>query len=165
MWATLLVGAVDARLGRRDRPPLRDARWTPLAVAVVTAAPLLYLVAVHASVLPERISTARDFDRSGAQQIGPTHPDYVPVFDAVESMTPPDATVVFYRARTMTLLTDRRSIQTTNLERAEQRGHYFAQLRGSEYSQPSMSQLEGRRRGYEIVWSDDRWILWDLHPA
>lgn len=149
---------------RRDADRSGDSIWTRRAMAAVAAAPLAFLVAVHTSVLPNRISEARDFDRSGAQQIGPTHPDFVPVFDVVQTTTHPDAVVVYFRARTMTLLTDRRSIQTSNLERAEQRGDYYAQQRGSDYSQPAMTELEGRRRGYEIVWSDERWILWDLHP-
>lgn len=165
MTASQAVARAASKVRRPDGSSVGDSMWTRRGVALVAAVPLLFLVAVHASVLPDRISAARDFDRSGSQQIGPTHPDFVPVFDAVQARTHPDAVIVYFRARTMTLLTDRRSIQTSNLERAEQRGDYYAQQRRSDYSQPAMTEIEGRRRGYQIVWSDDRWILWDLHPA
>ena len=52
----------------RERP--RPAAGAP-RLAVV---PLLYLVVVHAAVLPGDIADARDFNRGGRQQVGPTHP-------------------------------------------------------------------------------------------
>ena len=51
----------------------RDGRVRRLAPAVA-AVPLLYLVAVHAVVLPDDVTAAQDFDRSGRQQVGPTDP-------------------------------------------------------------------------------------------
>jgi hypothetical protein len=45
---------------------------------------LPYLVVVHAVVLPGDIADARDFNRGGTQQFGPTHPAVTPIFDAVE---------------------------------------------------------------------------------
>jgi hypothetical protein len=137
-------------------------RVAPL-VAVV---PLLFLVAVHAVVLPGDIGDARDFDRSGRQQIGPTDPAMMPIYAAVEKYTEPDATVAYFRARTMTLLTDRRSFQTTSLARILQRGDYFAQQRFSDYFQPGDDELALREAGLVEVWSNGRWILWRLpeHP-
>ena len=44
-------------------------------------------------------------------------PDVTPIFDAVSSTPPPDDVIVFFRARTMTLYTDRRTIQTTDIDR------------------------------------------------
>ena len=85
------------------------------------------------------------------------------MFAAVEEHTPPDAVVVFFRARTMTLYTDRRTLQTTDVERMLQRADYYAQLRNSDYSQPA-SPGEARQLGMEEVWSDARWILWKLPP-
>ena len=40
-----------------------------------------------------------------------------PIFDAVEAHTAPTDVVAYFRARTMTLYTDRRTIQTTNIDR------------------------------------------------
>jgi hypothetical protein len=137
-------------------------RLAPLVAAV----PLLYLVAVHAAVLPGDIGDARDFDRAGRQQIGPTDPATNVIYAAVEKYTEPDATVAYFRARTMSLLTDRRSFQTTSLARITQRADYFAQQRFSDYFQPGDSEAALRAAGLVQVWSNERWILWRLpeHP-
>jgi hypothetical protein len=137
----------------------RDARRVAPAIAVV---PLAYLVAVHVAVLPGDIADARDFDRGGRQQIGPTDPRTIPIFEAVEAHTEPDAVIAYFRARTMTLLTDRRAFQTTSFERIQQRADYFAQMRYSQYFQPDLTETEARAAGLVEVWSDDRWILWRL---
>ena len=54
----------------------------------------------------------------------------------------------------MTLLTDRRSFQTKNLERIAQNADYFAQRRGSTYWQPELEPGAARLAGFEEVWSD-----------
>ena len=68
--------------------------------------------------------------------------------------------VAYFRARTMTLFTDRLAIQTTNIDRIVQRADWFAQQRGSSYYQPDIDQAEAAELGLEEVWSDARWILW-----
>jgi len=172
-WVLMFVGAAVMALAcavvglvtaRSAHPAGRRTDGRSRLTAVVASVPLIFLVIVHVAVLPGQIGSAMDFDRSGRQQVGPTHPDYVPIYEAVAANTKPTDVVVFYRARTMTLLTDRRTLQTSNLDGAEQRADFYAQLRGSTYSQPEMAELEGYRRGYTVAWSDDRWILWDLHP-
>ena len=152
-----ILAAVAAVIPARDE---RVGRVAPL-VAVL---PLLYLVAVHLVVLPDDVRAAQDFDRSGRQQVGPTDPSIAPVFTAVEQHTPPDAVVAFFRARTMTLYTDRRTIQTTEMDRVLQRADYFAQQRGSDYSQPGITEFEALQLGLREVWSDARWVLWKVPP-
>jgi hypothetical protein len=134
----------------------RDQRY----VAVFAALPLLYLVGVHAAVLPGDIKQVQDLNRVSEQPMGPTDPRVTPVFNAVSRLTRPDDIIAFYRARTMTLYTDRRAIQTPLVERISQRADYFAQLRGSDFYQPRMTEAQGRALGWEKVWSDDHWILW-----
>ncbi len=136
----------------------RDRRF----ISIFAAVPLLYLVAVHAAVVPGDIGDARDFNRTSQQPLGPTDPRVTPVFDAVERLTRPDDIIAFYRARTMTLYTDRRAIQTTLIDRISKRADYFAQQRGSDFYQPRLSETQGRDLGFEIVWSDDFWILWQV---
>ena len=104
--------------------------------------------------------TARDFDRAGRVQIGPADPRVTPIFDAVEAHTAPTEVVAYFRARTMTLYTDRLAIQTTNIDRIMQRADWFAQQRGSSYYQPDLDRAEAEALGLEEVWSDARWILW-----
>ncbi len=133
---------------------------------IIAAIPLLYLVAVHAAVLPGDIGDARDFNRAGRQQIGPTDPATIPIYEAVEKYTEPGAVVAFFRARTMSLLTDRLAFQTASLPRIRQRADYFAQQRYSDYFQPGDTEAELEAAGFVEVWSNERWILWRLpdHP-
>ena len=121
---------------------------------------------MHLAVLPGDISDAREFNDSGRQQIGPTDPATIPIYEAVEKYTEPGAAVAYFRARTMSLLTDRLAFQTTSLPRIRQRADYFAQQRGSEYFQPAATEFELVADGFEEVWSNERWILWRVpdHP-
>lgn len=159
--AVIALVQIGATIVARRRISSAGAGRVGAALAIVA---LLVVAAVHVRPLSTRIASVRNANASGAQQIGPTHPDYLPIYRAVEDEVPDDAVVTFFRARTMTLLTDRRAIQTTNIDRAERNSDYYAQQKGSSYSQPDISELEGLRRGYVIVWSNHRWILWDLHP-
>ncbi len=150
--AAAIVAAVQA-LGR---PEVRRAA---AAMAVV---PLVFLVGLHAVNLPGDIADARDFNTGGRQQFGPTDPTVTPIFAAVASSTEPDAVICYYRARTMTLYTDRRAIQTTSLERMLQHADYFAQQRFSDYYQPVITAEQARAAGMVPVWQDPFWILWRL---
>ena len=138
--------------------------WATRVVLAIGLVPLLVLLGVHANKLPSRVSAARRFDDAGLQQIGPAHPDYVPIYAAVSTFTDPDDVILYFRARTMTLLTDRRSIQTTNIDRGEHNADYFAMQRRSDFYEPPIDELEAIKRGYEKVWEDETWILWDMHP-
>ncbi len=131
----------------------------------VALAPLVAIVVAHLVVLPGKITDARDFDAAGRVQSGPTNPRTAPIFDAVAELTPPDAIIAYFRARTMTLITDRRSFQTKNLERIAQNADYFAQRRGSTYWQPELTPGAARVAGFEEVWSDPTWILWKTPSA
>ena len=148
--------AVIAAVGAARAPEVRRA-----AVAVAVA-PLAVLVVVHAVSVSDDIRAARAFDDAGRQQIGPTDPNVTPIFDAVLEYTEPTATIGYFRARTMALLTDRRSIQTQSIDRMLQHADYYAQQRFSSYFQPNVSEAEARARGMVPVWSDSRWILWKL---
>ena len=86
------VGPVLRRPGDHRPGPAgpRSAEVRRVAPAIA-AVPLLYLVGVHAAVLPGDIGDARDFDRAGRQQIGPTDPATIPIYEAVAKYTEPDA--------------------------------------------------------------------------
>ena len=127
---------------------------------LVAVVPLVAIVMAHLVVLPGKVGDAREFDAAGRVQSGPSNPSVAPIFEAVSTLTPPDAVIAYFRARTMTLLTDRRSFQTKNLERIAQNADYFAQRRNSTFWQPTLELGEARRAGFEEVWSNASWILW-----
>jgi hypothetical protein len=155
-FAAVAVRAAFELVLRSDRARL----WAP-RLAVV---PLLYLVVVHAAVLPGDIADARDFNRGGRQQIGPASPAVTPIFDAVEAYTRADDVIAYFRARTMTLYTDRQAIQTTDIERVRDRADFYAQQRGSTYYQPALTMEEAEELGFTMVWSNNEWILWRVPP-
>ena len=132
-------------------------RQVAVGIALV---PLAALVVAHLVVLRGDVREVERFNDAGRIQTGPANPTVAPVYDAVNLLTPPDAIVAHFRARTMTLLTDRRSFQTGNFERIAQRADYYAERRNSTYWQPDLDASEARRAGFEEVWSDQRWILW-----
>lgn len=164
-FATVAVHAgvrplVGMALGERRSGARPSRRRGARLATLVTALPLVYVLAVHAVVLPGDIRDARRFDDAGRIQIGPTHPDFVPIYEAVKKYTRPTDVVAFFRARTMTLLTDRPTIQTGRIERIISTADVFAQRRNSDYVQPKFSETEGLALGLEILWEDDMWVLW-----
>ena len=149
-FATVAVLAVTGRL------LVRHAR----AAMAVALAPLALLVVAHGVVLNGDIRDAREYNDAGRVQSGPSNPVVAPIFDAVDTMTEPDAVIAYYRARTMTLLTDRRAFQTKQLDRILQRADYYAERRNSTYWQPKLTTATARDAGLVEVWSDGRWVLW-----
>jgi hypothetical protein len=160
-WILYFAAAAIVAAAQAVRSP--EVRRAAVSVAVV---PLVILVGVHVVELPDDISAARDFNAAGRQQVGPTDPTVRPIYEAVAKYTEPDAVIGYFRARTMTLLTDRRSIQTTSLDRMLQNADYYAQQRFSDYYQPDLTKDEALQRGFVPVWENSRWILWRLpdHP-
>lgn len=134
-------------------------RWTRVVVPIL---PLTWLIGLHAMSIRDDVEERSTADAAGFVHQGPAHPDYLPVFEAVRRLTHPDDVVVFYRARTMTLLTDRRAVQTTSLERVVRVGDWFAQQRNSDFFQPDADAGALEALGLEIVWSDAHWILWRI---
>ena len=148
-----VLEAVRAVAGRRAR-----------LVPAIAALPFVFVLAVHAAVLPGDVRDAHRFDAAGRIQVGPTHPDFVPIYEAVKKYTRPTDVVAFFRARTMTLLTDRPTIQSGRIERIISTSDFFAQRRNSDYVQPKFSESEGLDLGLEVVWEDDMWVLWRIPP-
>jgi hypothetical protein len=126
----------------------------------VLLVPVAVVLAVHANTLPHKVQAARDFDRDGRVQVGPSNPEIAPIYAAVREHTEAGAVVAYFRARTMTLMTDRRAIQTADLQRICRVTDYFAQRRGSSYWQPAITAAEAAELGLEMVWNDSTWILW-----
>jgi hypothetical protein len=127
------------------------------AVAVV---PLVVLVIAHLVVLPGDVADVRDANAAGVIQDGPAHPLADAMFDAVDDVSAPDAVIVFYRARTMTLLTDRRAIQTRDIERIARDADLWVQRRDWSFWQPDVDVVTVRDLGFSEVWSNDRYVIW-----
>ena len=137
----------------------------PSASAVVrglSGAILGVLLVLQVTHLPDPVREARDFAATGSVQFGPADPSVRAVLDAVAEVTPPRAVVAFMKARTMSLYTDRRSIQSSDLMVVLQRADYLAMLKGSDFSQPLVTEEDAAAYGMTNVWEDPRWIIWRI---
>ncbi len=164
-FATVALVAAGAWVGAELAARRPQATRLATAATVVALIPLGALVVAHGVVLAGDISDAREYNNAGREQSGPSNPSVAPIFDAVNRLTPPDAIVVHFRARTMTLLTDRLSFQTKDLDRIALRGDYYAERRDSTFWQPELTPEIAEAAGFEEIWSDQRWILWRLPNA
>jgi hypothetical protein len=157
MLLLYVVGWLGRLIARR---PLRlTARR---AVALVAAAPFLWLAVFHATDLPRRVDAANAFNDSGATQRGPAQEQYQVAMDAIDKYTRPDDIVVYYRARTATLYTGRRALQTTSLNNMVADGDWFMQNKKDNYSQVVATPEQLTAAGFELVWENDDWRLWRI---
>ncbi len=155
-WVATLLAR---HFGHRPTRPL--SLTAKRITAVLAAAPFLWLAVFHATDLPRRVDAAQAFNDSGAVQRGPLEEQNQVAMEAIEKYTRPDDIVTYYRARTATLYTGRRALQTTSFDNmaGQQRLVHAEQdrqlLAGRGHAPPS-----SRRRGFELVWEDDDWRLW-----
>jgi hypothetical protein len=126
----------------------------------IALAPLALLTIAHLMVVPGQLADANDFNSAGTVQDGPAHPEVVVMIDAVGRLTPTDSIVAYYRARTMTLLTDRRSFQTTDFERIRTNADYWVQRTDWSFWQPGLDADTVVELGFTEVWSSERFVLW-----
>lgn len=132
------------------------------AIRVVAVAPLVGLVVAHLVVMPGHLAEVREFNEDGRVLSGPTNPESAPVYDAVNDLTPPDAVIGFFRARTMTLLTDRRSFQTKQIDRVALGADYIVLRDRDTAWQPQVEEVVAA--GFVQIWADDTWTLWKAPP-
>jgi hypothetical protein len=157
MLLLYVVGWLGRLLARR---PLHFAGRR--AVALLAAAPFLWLAVYHATDLPQRVDAAQTFNDSGAVQRGPALEQSQVAMEAIEKYTPPDETVVYYRARTATLYTGRRALQTTSFDNMVSNGDWFMQNKKDNYSQVVATADQLAASGFELVWENDDWRLWRI---
>jgi hypothetical protein len=128
--------------------------------AVVAAAPFIWLAVFHATDLPRRVDAAQAFNDSGAVQRGPMHEQNQTAMDAIEKYTGAEDIVTYYRARTATLYTGRRALQTTSFDNMSLNSDWFMQNKTDNYSQVVVTPAQLEASGFELVWEDDDWRLW-----
>lgn len=135
--------------------PRTTGPW--LAVAVVGL-----LSVVHLTELPSSVADAQEFNDTGQVVDGPEAPYAQAAFSAIRTYTHQDDVVAFFKARALTFYTNRRAVQSSDLEIVRQRADYFMSRTGSSFSQPEVTEAEAAEMGWVAVWSDDTWVLWRL---
>lgn len=155
----LVTAATELVTLVRNRP-----RWLGPTVLGIAVLPLVWLTVIHARAIPARLDSARRFNDSGAVQSGPTNPRVERAFEIIDEYTRPDDIIVYYRARTLTLYTDRRALQLSPsaISTMTDIADYYLQNRISNYSQPMATDGELEALGYEVVHTDPEWRLWRI---
>jgi 4-amino-4-deoxy-L-arabinose transferase-like glycosyltransferase len=143
------------------------AAVSPLAAAAgrhqrklaTTAVALLALLALGNAVRATQLAVeARQFNRSGQVQWGPTSPDAVQMFAAVDRLTTADAVVGFFKARAMTQRTDRRAVQVDQwrpLERTIGSISHLVIQRGDPIGVAIVQDPDG----FELLWANPSFAL------
>ncbi len=133
--------------------PRRGGSWVAVAV-------LALLCVHHLPDVSDRTQAMRDFRATGQIVDGPEAPYAQAAFAAVRRFTHQDDVIAFFKVRALTFYTDRRGVQSSDLEILRQRSDYFLMRRGSRSSQPLVSDAEGAAMGWTVTWQDDIWVLW-----
>ncbi|PIE32661.1 MAG: hypothetical protein CSA55_03070 [Ilumatobacter coccineus] len=128
------------------------------AATVAVVAALIPIVASNGWFAWQRLETTRELAADGTIEWGPTHPDAIAMFEAVEELTPPRAVVGAPKARAMGLMTGRPTVQVDQYRPipTEITVAYVV----AELSSPVPSTLTDA--GYDLIWSNMRFGLWQL---
>jgi hypothetical protein len=127
-------------------------RWITITLVAVLAVSS----ATETMELGDRASELR---QQGYITNGPSRPEAIEMTRAVIDRTEPDDVVAFFRARAMTMLTGRRSLQAGSIEPILAGADWYVMERGSTYSQPLLLDDEAEMLGLERVWSNSGWVM------
>jgi hypothetical protein len=106
--------------------------WRHAPAGAVALVGVLALVGLNTRPL----AGAVDYWRTYPDAVnGPHTPDAEEMWAEVRSLTAPEDTVAFFRARTMNLYTQRQGLQLTALPQILERADWYVMARGSTYSQ------------------------------
>ncbi len=124
----------------------------------------LFLVLVIWSNLPAT-THAVDYHRKYSYiENGPESPASKEMFAAVERLVPTNDTILFFRSRAMMLYTERRSVQNTDIIRMRTIAQWYMMERNSNYGQTLIQPGDEERYGVQLVWENERWVLWKFVP-
>lgn len=152
-----LIGRVAARATKR---------------VVFGLLPTLGILGTTLLVTVEKIDDVQTRRSNGVYELGPGSFPEDAGFDAVRALTSADDVVAFFKARLMTLLTDRRSVQTAEREVILSEADYYLQ-RYDQFEPPTegfspflgvpqFDEQQAAEAGLVEVWRNDRWVLWKV---
>jgi len=136
------------------------ARWVGFLVRpamVLSAALLLWFVVANITDMKPAVDYHRVYNGTIN---GPTSPAALEMEQKVLDCTRGDDVIAFFRARAMSLLTDRKAIQTGNIDQVMTRADWYVMNVGSTYSQPLVTDAQAEQLGLKKVWSNAEWVLW-----
>lgn len=138
-------------------PPLAGGRnWLPV-VSAVPALAFLGLVMLNASDLKRSTDYHRvyQYTVNGPEDVNSRH-----MLSAVRDLSRAQDVVLFFRARAMTLYTDRLAVQGSDLDLLLKRSDWYVMAKNSTYAQTLLTDVEGTARGLTKAWENDAWVIW-----
>jgi hypothetical protein len=136
----------------------------PVFSLIVVVVPLVALAGL-VNINLRTTKHATDYHRQYQLTVnGPEKPASLEMFAAVQQLTRGDDVILFFRARAMTLYTDRLAVQGANLDQMLPRVDWYVMEKGSSYSQTPLSDSEGAARGLTKAWENDDWVIWRVPP-
>jgi hypothetical protein len=139
-------------------------RWSARVAAAAAVVPLLLLAVGNGQEVGTRIDHAQEFRDRGLVEWGPMDPAAVEMWAAVERLTEADDVVGFWKARAMTLMTDRRSIQVGGSSWPADRASDLMDVLVIQYADDQYPLVAARPDRYESVWGNSRFELFRVVP-
>jgi predicted FMN-binding regulatory protein PaiB len=128
----------------------------------LAAAMMALLVLHHATQMPLARRATQKTNATVAVADGPESAYVQPAWAAIRRYTHVNDVVGFWRVRALTLYTDRRGVQSSNLQLMDQQADFFMMRRNSTFFQPQVSDTTAAELGWRKVWEDTTWVLWQV---
>lgn len=139
---------------------------------VFLVSPMVALLAITLVNTVAEIDDAQDLRASNIYKLGPGSPAEDEGFDAVIQYTATGDVVAFFKGRLMSLITDRRSVQTMQPEVILAEADFYLQ-RYDKFEPPDggfspflgvpqFTPEQAADEGLVEVWRNDRWVLWRI---
>jgi len=139
---------------------VRGRIWRPVA-SVAPALALLGLALLNAGDLKR----STDYHRVYHYTVnGPEDPGSQEMFAAVANVTRASDVILFFRARAMTLYSDRRAVQGSDLDSMLKRADWYVMAKNSTYSQTPVTDAEASARRLTKAWENAAWVIWRVPP-
>lgn len=129
--------------------------------SVAPALALAGLVGLNARTLAESTRYHLDYHYTVN---GPEAPDAREMISAVRHLTQTDDVILFFRARAMTLYSDRRAIQGSNLDELLKEADWYVMAKDSTYSQALLTDAGAATYGLTKAWENSKWVVWRVPP-
>ncbi len=139
----------------------RDGARLVRGASVLSATALAGLMLLNAGDLSH--STRYHLDYSYTEN-GPETPQAQEMLAAVRERTRGDDVILFFRARAMTLYTDRLALQGSDLTKMLKRVDWYVMAKNSTYSQTLLTDAEAAALGLTKAWDNAGWVIWRVAP-
>lgn len=93
---------------------------------------------------------------------GPSTAAAQQMFGEVRTRTSPEDVIGFFRARAMSLYTERRALQLTQVAQISERADWYVMVKGSSYSQALLTDADAAAAGLTDVWENTDFVLWQV---